>query len=141
MGPRRCGMRLDLTSGGPICSANFRSSTVTLHEILSICAPLPLHGRTGQLCTSLLHKFPGAQLGVLFDRVKDANPPGVLHPQNVQVMHSLESAYGNCLLKFFACWSVQGSKPLACCLNFFTRAKIELLSLSPEETHELSRFD
>src|SRR5438552_10897130 len=27
------------------------------------------------------------------------------------------SAYGNWLLKFFACWSVQGSKPMARCFK------------------------
>src|SRR5439155_13861251 len=32
-------------------------------------------------------------------------------------MHSLESAYGNWLLKFFACWFVQGSKPMARCFK------------------------
>jgi len=31
--------------------------------------------------------------------------------------HSLESAYGNWLLKFFACWFVQGSKPMARCFK------------------------
>ena len=35
----------------------------------------------------------------------------------VQVMHSLESAYGNWLLKFFACWFVQASKPMARCFK------------------------